>query len=163
MKIVLFIGSDSDFDVAKGAVDIFKEFGVRFQIEVTSAHRSPERTRNLVSDLEEQGAQIFIAVAGKAAHLAGVVASHTQKPVIGVPAGGGGLNGLDALLSTVQMPRGIPVACMGIGKSGAVNAALLAVEILSLKDSSIAEKVAVYRKKMAEKVKEASDKIKERI
>jgi len=163
MKIALFIGSDSDFDIAKGAVDIFKEFGVSFQIEVTSAHRSPERTKNLVSDLEEQGVQIFIAVAGKAAHLAGVVASHTSKPVIGVPAGGGGLNGLDALLSTVQMPRGIPVACMGIGKSGAVNAALLAVEILSLKDFSIADKVAVYREKMAEKVKEASDKIKERI
>jgi phosphoribosylaminoimidazole carboxylase PurE protein len=163
MKIALFIGSDSDFDIAKGAVDIFKEFGISFQIEVTSAHRSPERTKNLISDLEEQGVQIFIAVAGKAAHLAGVVASHTQKPVIGVPAGGGGLNGLDALLSTVQMPRGIPVACMGIGKSGAVNAALFAVKILSLKDPSIAEKVAVYREKMAEKVKEASDKIKERI
>ncbi|MFO7981732.1 MAG: 5-(carboxyamino)imidazole ribonucleotide mutase [Candidatus Aminicenantes bacterium] len=163
MKIALFIGSDSDFDIAKGAVDIFKEFGVSFQVEVTSAHRSPERTKNLVLDLERQGAQIFIAVAGKAAHLAGVVASHTQKPVIGVPVGSAGLNGLDALLSTVQMPRGIPVACMGIGKSGAVNAALLAVEILSLKDPSIAEQIAVYREQMEEKVKEASDKIKERI
>jgi phosphoribosylaminoimidazole carboxylase PurE protein len=130
---------------------------------VTSAHRTPERTKNIVSDLERQGAQIFIAVAGKAAHLAGVVASSTQKPVIGVPVGSGGLNGLDALLSTVQMPKGVPVACMGIGKSGAVNAALFAIEILSLKDPSIAEQISIYRKKMAEKVKEASDKIKERI
>ncbi|MFW6140089.1 MAG: 5-(carboxyamino)imidazole ribonucleotide mutase [Acidobacteriota bacterium] len=163
MKVALFIGSDSDFDTANEAVEILKEFGVSFCLEVTSAHRSPERTRNLVSDLEGQGVQVFIAVAGKAAHLAGVVASQTRKPVIGVPAGGGGLNGLDALLSTVQMPRGIPVACMGIGKSGAVNAALLAIEILSLKDPSIAEQIAIYREQMAEKVKQASDKIKERI
>jgi len=163
MKAALFIGSDSDYEIAKGAVDVFKEFGVSFQLEVTSAHRSPERTKNLISKCEEQGAQIFIAVAGKAAHLAGVVASHTQKPVIGVPVGSPTLNGLDALLSTVQMPRGIPVACMGIGKSGAVNAALFAVEILSLKDHSSAEQLAIYREQMAEKVKKASDKIKERI
>jgi len=163
MKVALFIGSDSDFDIAKGALDIFKEFGVSFQLEVTSAHRSPERTRSLISNLEKQGAEIFIAVAGKAAHLAGVVASHTQKPVIGVPVGGADLDGLDALLSTVQMPRGIPVACMGIGKSGAVNAALFAVEILSLKDKSFAERLAVYRDQMAEKVKEASDNIKKKI
>ncbi len=163
MKVAVFLGSDSDFDTAKGAVDTLKEFGISFNLEVTSAHRSPERTKKLVSDFEKQGAEIFIAVAGKAAHLAGVVASHTQKPVIGVPAGGAGLGGLDALLSTVQMPKGIPVACMGIGKSGAVNAALLAVEILSLKDKSTAEKLSLYRGQMTEKVKEASEKIKERI
>jgi len=163
MKIAVFIGSDSDFDIAKEAVSVFKEFGVSFHLEVTSAHRSPERTKKLVSDLEKQGADIFIAVAGKAAHLAGVVASHTYKPVIGVPVGGAALGGLDALLSTVQMPKGIPVACMGIGKSGAVNAALLAVEILSLQDESIAEKLATYREKMVKSVEQASKKIKERI
>jgi len=163
MKIALLIGSDSDFDIAREAVDIFKEFGISFQLEVTSAHRSPERTKNLVNKLENEGAEIFIAVAGKAAHLAGVVASHTFKPVIGVPVGGPTLNGLDALLSTVQMPKGVPVACMGIGKSGAGNAALLAAEILSLKDQSIAEQINIYREQMAEKVKEASRKIKERL
>lgn len=163
MKVALFIGSDSDFEIAQGAVDVFKEFKVGFQLEVTSAHRTPERTQDLISELEKQGVEIFIAVAGKAAHLAGVVAAHTQKPVIGVPVGSATLNGLDALLSTVQMPRGVPVACMGIGKSGAVNAALLAVEILSLKDRSMAEQLDDYRKKMAQKVKQSSDKIKERI
>ena len=163
MKIAVFIGSDSDFDIAKEAVSVFKEFGVSFHLEVTSAHRSPERTKKLVSDLEKQGVEIFIAVAGKAAHLAGFVASHTHKPVIGVPVGGAALGGLDALLSTVQMPKGVPVACMGIGKSGAVNAALLAVEILSLQDESIAEKLATYREKMVKSVEQASKKIKERI
>jgi phosphoribosylaminoimidazole carboxylase PurE protein len=162
MKVAVFIGSDSDFDIAKEAVSIFKEFGIISHLEVTSAHRSPERTKRLVLDLEKQGTEIFIAVAGKAAHLAGVVASHTQKPVIGVPAGSAALGGLDALLSTVQMPRGVPVACMGIGKSGAVNAALLAVEILSLRDQSIAEKLTVYREQMAKSVEQASKKIKER-
>jgi phosphoribosylaminoimidazole carboxylase PurE protein len=163
MKIAIFIGSDSDFDIAKGAVDIFKEFGIRFQLEVTSAHRTPSRTERLIQDLEKKGAEIFIAIAGKAAHLAGVVASHTQKPVIGVPVGSATLGGMDALLSTVQMPKGVPVACMGIGKSGAINAALLAVEILSLKDKSMSEKMSIYRKQMTEKVGEASEKIKERI
>ncbi len=163
MKIAVFIGSDSDFDIANEAVSVFKEFGISFHLEVTSAHRSPERTKRLVSELEKQGTEIFIALAGKAAHLAGVVASHTNKPVIGVPVGSAALGGLDALLSTVQMPRGVPVACMGIGKSGAVNAALLAVEILSLKDKSIAEKLVTYRERMAKSVEQASKKIKERI
>ncbi|MBD3412994.1 MAG: 5-(carboxyamino)imidazole ribonucleotide mutase [Candidatus Aminicenantes bacterium] len=163
MKAAIFIGSDSDFDIAQGAVDIFKEFEIGFQLEVTSAHRSPERTENLIRDLEEKGTEVFIAVAGKAAHLAGMVAAHTQKPVIGVPVGSATLGGLDALLSTVQMPKGIPVACMGIGKSGAINAALLVVEILSLKDKSTAEKLSRYRQQMAENVRNASEKTKERI
>jgi len=163
MKIAVFIGSDSDFDIAKEAVSVFKEFGISFHLEVTSAHRSPERTKRLVSELEKQGTEIFIALAGKAAHLAGVVASHTYRPVIGVPVGSADLGGLDALLSTVQMPRGVPVACMGIGKSGAVNAALLAAEILSLQDKSIAERLAAYRERMAKSVERASKKINERI
>ena len=118
MKATIFIGSDSDYEVAQEAVKIFQDFKVEFALEVTSAHRSPERTIKLVRDFEQKGTEVFIAMAGKAAHLAGVVASHTGRPVIGVPVEGFGLGGLDALLSTVQMPKGVPVATMGLGKSG---------------------------------------------
>lgn len=163
MKVAFFIGSESDLDVIKGALSIFKEFGVSFSLEVTSAHRSPERTKKLILDSEEQGAEIFICAAGKAAHLAGVVASHTAYPVIGVPLGGSELDGLDALLSTVQMPKGVPVACMGIGKHGAINAALLAVQILSLKDESLREKYGQYKIRMAESVEASSKKVKQHL
>ncbi len=163
MKVALFIGSESDFDIVKGAVDIFKEFEVPFLLEVTSAHRTPARTLELVRNFEEEGAEIFIAVAGKAAHLAGVVASHTILPVIGVPVAGSDVSGFDALLSTVQMPRGIPVACMGTGKAGAINAALLAVQILSLKDDALRDKLKNYRGKMAEAVEKSSQSVKERL
>ncbi len=161
MKVVLFIGSESDLDVIKGALKVFEEFEISFSLEVTSAHRSPERTKRLILESEEQGVQVFICVAGKAAHLAGVVASHTVCPVIGVPVGGSDLDGMDALLSIVQMPKGVPVACMGIGKHGAINAALLAVQILSLKDESLCEKYKKYKTKMAESVEASSNKIKE--
>jgi 5-(carboxyamino)imidazole ribonucleotide mutase len=163
MKIGIFIGSESDFDVVEEAVRLLDEFGVSFRLEITSAHRSPQRTVALIREFEEKGAEVFIAVAGKAAHLAGVVSAHTVRPVIGVPVGGAGLGGLDALLSTSQMPKGIPVACMGIGKSGAANAVLLAVQILALKDPSLAEKTKDYRKKMAEEVESSSRKIQDKI
>lgn len=163
MKVVLFIGSESDVDVIEGALSILKEFEVPFSLEVTSAHRSPERTKNLIKESEEQGAEVFICAAGKAAHLAGVVASHTTYPVIGVPVGGSDLDGLDALLSTVQMPKGVPVACMGIGKHGAINAALLAVQILSLKDEALREKIHRYRIKMADSIEASSKKVKEHL
>lgn len=161
MKAIILIGSESDFSVVEGTMEIFKEFDVPFKLEVTSAHRSPERTVKLVKSFEQEGAEIFIAVAGKAAHLAGVVAAHTTRPVIGVPVQGSDLGGLDALLSTVQMPRGIPVACMGIGKSGATNAAFLALQILALKDDSLLERIIDYRKKLAAQVEMSSNKIKE--
>jgi phosphoribosylaminoimidazole carboxylase PurE protein len=163
MDIAIFIGSDSDYEVIKGALEVLKKFQVSFSLEVTSAHRSPKRTLKLISDAEKEGARVFIAVAGKAAHLAGFVASHTVLPVIGVPVEASSLNGLDALLSTVQMPKGVPVATMGLGKSGAVNAALLAIQILSLKDASLAEKMKEYRREMASQVEDKSKKIQENL
>ena len=160
MDVMMLIGSESDYEIVKDAAEILKAFGVTFALEVTSAHRSPERTLRLVRQAEAEGAEVFIAAAGKAAHLAGVVASHTVRPVIGVPVESGGLGGLDALLSTVQMPKGIPVATMGTGKTGAANAALLAVEILGLKKAVLREKLADHKKKMAAQVEADSEKLK---
>ena len=159
MDVAVFIGSESDYDVIKEALDLLKEFGVSHGLEVTSAHRSPARTRALVSSSEEKGAKVFIAVAGKAAHLAGFVAAHTHAPVIGVPVESAGLAGLDALLSTVQMPKGIPVATMGLGKTGGANAALLAIQILSLSNPRLKKKLEDYRKNLASQVEKASHKI----
>jgi phosphoribosylaminoimidazole carboxylase PurE protein len=162
-KVAIFLGSESDFDVIAGAIETLKDFDVPFILEVTSAHRSPQRTVDLVKSLEQEGVKVFIAVAGKAAHLAGVVAAHTLCPVIGVPVGGSGLGGLEALLSTVEMPKGVPVACMGIGKSGAINAALLAIQILSGTDDGLVEKLRDYRKAKAEQVEASSRKIKDKL
>jgi len=159
----VFIGSDSDYETAREALDLLKKFGVSFFLEVSSAHRSPERTVKLVKSFEEKGVEVFIAVAGKAAHLAGIVAAHTVRPVIGVPVTSPALNGLDALLSTVQMPKGVPVATMGLGKSGAANAALLAVQILSLKEPALRERLKEYKKKMASQVEDKSRKIQQKI
>lgn len=158
MDIVIFIGSESDYEL-KDTVGILKEFGVSYRLEVTSAHRSPERTRALIVDSEKKGAKVFIAAAGRAAHLAGVVAGHTTAPVIGVPVESGGLGGLDALLSTVQMPKGVPVATMGLGKAGASNAAILAVQILSVKNPLLKKKLDAYKKAMAAQVEGASKKL----
>ncbi len=163
MKVAIFIGSDSDLEVAKEALGILKEFQVSHKLEITSAHRSPGRTVKLIESCEKDGAEVFIAMAGKAAHLAGVVAAHTIRPVIGVPVGSPTLNGLDALLSTVQMPKGIPVATMGLGKSGAANAALLAIQVLGLKDPSLSEKLKKYREKMESQVESKSKDIQKKI
>jgi len=159
MDVGILIGSESDFEIIKDALELLKKFEASFALEVTSAHRSPERTLKLIREFESQGAEVFIAVAGKAAHLAGVVASHTVRPVIGVPVESGGLGGLDALLSTVQMPKGIPVATMGTGKTGASNAALLALEILGLKKGAFRKKLVEYREKMAGQVEADSEKV----
>lgn len=163
MKVTIFLGSDSDFEVVKEGLDILKEFGVPFNLEVTSAHRSPERTVRLIKEAEEQGTRVFIAVAGKAAHLPGVVAAHTIYPVIGVPVESQALAGLDALLSIVQMPKGIPVATVALGKTGAANAALLAVSMLAVSDPELQVRLRTYRLKMAEKVEESSNKLKEKL
>jgi phosphoribosylaminoimidazole carboxylase PurE protein len=163
MKVVVLLGSDSDFEVVQEALEILKEFGVSFQLEVSSAHRSPERTLRLVRETEAAGAEVYIAVAGKAAHLAGVVAAHTIRPVIGVPVDSAALSGLDALLSTVQMPKGIPVATMGLGKMGGTNAALLAVEILSLGDPGLKDKLLAYRARMAARVEASSAKLRQKL
>ena len=159
MRIAIFLGSDSDLEVIKDGLDLLRDFEEPFRLEVTSAHRSPERTVRLIREAEEGGAEVFIAVAGKAAHLAGVVASHTVRPVIGVPVESAALAGLDALLSTVQMPKGVPVATVALGKHGGVNAALLAVEILALGDAPLREKLLRYRTKMAAGVEESSRKV----
>jgi len=160
MDVVIFIGSESDFDIVKNAIETLRKFDIPFALEISSAHRSPERTLKLVRKFEDEGAEVFIAVAGKAAHLAGVVAAHTVRPVIGVPVESGGLGGLDALLSTVQMPKGVPVATMGTGETGAANAALLAVEILSLKKPALRKKLLEHKKKMASQVEADSEKLK---
>jgi phosphoribosylaminoimidazole carboxylase PurE protein len=163
MKVAVFIGSESDFEVISGGIEVLKEFEISFSLEVTSAHRTPERTIRLVREMEDQGVEIFITAAGMAAHLGGVVAAHTTRPVIGIPVGGQTLSGLDALLSTVQMPKGVPVACMGIGKSGAINASLLAVQILGLKDEKLAKKMQDFRKKQAALIEKSSENVKKKL
>jgi len=163
MKVVVLLGSDSDFEVVQEALEVLKEFGISCRLEVSSAHRSPERTLRLVRETEAAGAEVYIAVAGKAAHLAGVVAAHTVRPVIGVPVDSAALSGLDALLSTVQMPKGIPVATMGLGKMGGTNAALLAVEILSLGDPGLKDKLLAYRARLAAQVEASSAKLRQKL
>ncbi|MDD8020104.1 MAG: 5-(carboxyamino)imidazole ribonucleotide mutase [Acidobacteriota bacterium] len=163
MRVTVFLGSDSDFEIIKEGLDILKEFEVPFSLEVTSAHRTPERTSRLIEEAEKSGTRVFIAVAGKAAHLPGVVASQTLLPVIGVPVESTALAGLDALFSVVQMPKGIPVAAVALGKSGGANAALLAISILALSDDELKRKLAAYRRKMAEKVEDSSRRIKEKL
>jgi 5-(carboxyamino)imidazole ribonucleotide mutase len=163
MNVMIFLGSESDFEVIEDAVKTLKDFGVSFALEVTSAHRSPDRTLKLVRDAEAQGAEVFIAVAGKAAHLAGVVAAHTVRPVIGIPVESTALAGMDALLSTVQMPKGVPVATMALGKHGGANAALLAVEILAVRDEGLRRKLVDHRARMAAAVEAGSKKIQEKL
>ncbi len=163
MTVTIFLGSDSDFDIIKEGLEIFREFGVSYNLEVTSAHRTPERTSRLIKEAEQSGTKLFIAVAGKAAHLPGVVAAQTVLPVIGVPVESQALAGLDALLSIVQMPKGIPVATVALGKAGGANAALLAISILALADDELRAKLISYRQKMAEKVEESSRRLKEKL
>jgi 5-(carboxyamino)imidazole ribonucleotide mutase len=146
------MGSDSDLPVMEEAARVLTEFGVPHEVRISSAHRSPDRTAKLAAEAAGRGVRVVIAGAGMAAHLAGVVAAETVLPVIGVPMGGGVLNGLDALYSTVQMPGGIPVATMAIGKAGAKNAGILAVQILALGDERLTTALKAYRSKMADEV-----------
>jgi 5-(carboxyamino)imidazole ribonucleotide mutase len=163
MNVMIFLGSESDFEVIEDGAQILKEFGVAFGLEVTSAHRSPERTLKLVREAEGKGVEVFIAVAGKAAHLAGIVAAHTVRPVIGVPVESAALAGMDALLSTAQMPKGVPVATMALGKHGGSNAALFAIEILALRDEGLRRKLLDHRARMAAAVEAGSKKIQEKL
>ena len=151
------MGSDSDAEVMKQACAALDEAGVAYEMKVASAHRSPERTKQVIADAERDGAAVFIAGAGMAAHLPGIVASFTTKPVIGVPLAGSPLQGLDALLAVVQMPPGIPVATVAIG--GARNAGVLAAQIIALGDAELAEKLKARRVEMAEGVAERSKKV----
>lgn len=151
-KVGILMGSKSDVEVMQEAAGVLEQFGVPYEMQVTSAHRAPERTAQYAATAEERGLQVIIAGAGVAAHLAGVVASHTILPVIGIPIDSSPLKGLDSLLSTVQMPPGIPVATVSIGKAGAHNAALLAVEIMARSDAALVRKLKDYRRKMKEEI-----------
>jgi len=147
--VSVVMGSDSDYPVMEEAVKILKNFSVTHEVFLTSAHRTPDRTSDFSRHAAERNVRVIIVGAGAAAHLAGVIASQTTLPVIGVPIDATALNGLDALLSTVQMPGGIPVATMAIGKAGAKNAALLAIRILSLTDPELHQKLLAYIDNMA--------------
>ena len=155
----IVMGSDSDLSVMKEAAKVLSDFKIPYEMTIASAHRSPERTSKYAKSADERGLKVIIAGAGWAAHLAGVVASETALPVIGVPIDSSPLKGLDALLSTVQMPGGIPVATVSIGKSGAKNAGLLAVEILALGDERLRDDLNDFRKKMASDVEEKANKL----
>ena len=151
--VTILMGSESDLSTMRAAADVLTQLQIKHEIKITSAHRTPAATQETINDAESRGCQIFIAGAGLAAHLAGATAAHTTKPVIGVPIDSGPLSGLDALLSTVQMPSGIPVATVAIGKTGAKNAAYLAAQILSIGDADLADRVRLERAANAEKVK----------
>lgn len=152
--IGIVMGSDSDLPVMQGCLDFLKKMDIPYEITVASAHRSPARAMEYASSAKRRGLKIIIAAAGMAAHLAGVLAAHTTLPVIGVPVDSSSLNGLDALLSTVQMPPGVPVATMGIGKAGAKNGAILAAQILALADERLAGRLVAFKEEMAREVEE---------
>ncbi|MCL4729211.1 MAG: 5-(carboxyamino)imidazole ribonucleotide mutase, partial [Planctomycetes bacterium] len=149
-QTVLMMGSDSDWPTLEPVVATLKELGIDCAVRVLSAHRTPEQAREFVQQSEKGGTKVFLCAAGVAAHLAGAVAAHTSRPVIGIPIASGPLNGLDALLSTVQMPPGVPVATVAIG--GAVNAAVLAAQIIGTGDAAVAQRVADWRKAQTQKV-----------
>ncbi|NPA74259.1 MAG: 5-(carboxyamino)imidazole ribonucleotide mutase [Epsilonproteobacteria bacterium] len=160
MKFVsIVMGSKSDYDVMQECIKILDKFYVPYEIIISSAHRSPKRTHDYIKNAEKKGAKVFIAGAGMAAHLAGAIAAITTKPVIGVPLKGGALDGLDALLSTVQMPAGMPVATLAMGKAGAINAAYLSMQILALEDEDLRAKLEEDRVLKAKKVEIDSSEI----
>jgi len=158
--VSIVMGSDSDLDVMREAATALEAFGIAYEIDVTSAHRSPERTAEYAQKAASRGVRVIIAGAGGAAHLAGVIAAHTNLPVIGVPIPSTALNGLDSLLATVQMPAGIPVATVAIGKPGATNAGILAAQILALSNASLAKKLISHKETLANSVEEKSRKLK---
>jgi phosphoribosylaminoimidazole carboxylase PurE protein len=160
--IGIVMGSDSDLAVMEEAGKVLDSFGLGYEITIASAHRSPDKTREYIHSAEKRGIRIIIAGAGWAAHLAGVIAAETTMPVIGVPIDSSPLLGIDSILSTLQMPSGIPVATMALGKGGAKNAAILAVQILAVSDKSLQNKLKAYKKKMANEVEVKDKKIKSR-
>ena len=150
--VAVLMGSESDWPTMQGCAQVLDSLSVRFEVRVTSAHRTPQATAEYVADAVARDCGVFICAAGLAAHLAGAVAAHTTRPVIGVPMDGGPLNGADALLSTVMMPGGVPVATVAVGKAGARNAGFLAAQMLALADADLAERVAEERRSAAKKV-----------
>ncbi len=153
-QVLILMGSDSDLATMAECCRELERFGVPFEIHVSSAHRSPDKTQKLVEGAEGRGIKVLICAAGASAHLAGVASAHTPLPVIGVPMAGTSLAGADALYSTVQMPQGMPVATVAIGKAGAGNAGILAAQILSLSDKALAEKIKAFKKDLAGKVEQ---------
>jgi len=161
LDVAIIMGSDSDWDVMKKAVELLKQFEINFEVTVASAHRTPHRVQSFVKSCDAKDVKVFIAAAGCAAHLAGVIASYTTKPVIGVPIASEPLKGWDSLLSTVQMPPGVPVATMAI--NGAKNAAIFAAQVISLSNADVKQKLDNYRKDMAAEVERKAEKINEEL
>ena len=159
--VSIVMGSDSDLEIMRETAKALDEFGIAHEIDVTSAHRSPARTSEFARNAAGRGIKVIIAGAGGAAHLAGVIAAETTLPVIGVPIPSTSLQGLDSLLAIVQMPAGIPVATVAIGKPGATNAGILAAQIIGASDAAVAEKLKAYKQKLARGVEEKSRKLKE--
>jgi 5-(carboxyamino)imidazole ribonucleotide mutase len=157
--VAILMGSDSDLPTMAETGKMLDGFGIAYATRITSAHRSPKKTHELVVELDRDGVQVFVVGAGLAAHLAGVVASFTAKPVIGVPMGGGSLQGVDALYSTVQMPGGVPVATMAIGKHGAKNAGVLAAQILALQDDGLRDRLMAFKDELERSVEEKDRKL----
>jgi phosphoribosylaminoimidazole carboxylase PurE protein len=159
IDVLILMGSDSDAPVMQAAVDVLHELGISCDMTVASAHRSPDRVERLVREAPSRGVSLFIVGAGAAAHLAGVVAARSIRPVIGVPIDSSALKGLDALLATVQMPPGVPVATMAIGKAGATNAGVLAAQILAVGRPELAVRLEEYKRRLAEKVEAVANKL----
>ncbi|HEV3510551.1 MAG TPA: 5-(carboxyamino)imidazole ribonucleotide mutase [Candidatus Sulfotelmatobacter sp.] len=160
-QVSIVMGSDSDLEIMREAGKALDGFGIAYEMDVTSAHRSPDRTAEFARKAAERGIRVIIAGAGGAAHLAGVIAAHTTLPVIGVPIPSTSLNGLDSLLATVQMPAGIPVATVAIGKPGATNAGILAAQMIGLADAAVGKKLLEHKEKLAKGVEEKSRKLRE--
>jgi len=158
--VSIVMGSDSDLEIMREVAKVLEDFAIAYEIDVTSAHRSPERTADFARHAARRGIRVIIAGAGGAAHLAGVIAAHTSLPVIGVPIPSTSLNGLDSLLATVQMPAGIPVATVAIGRPGATNAGILAAQILGLGSAALAKKLLAHKQNLAASVEEKSKKLK---
>jgi phosphoribosylaminoimidazole carboxylase PurE protein len=163
VRVGVLMGSDTDLPVMSEAGKVLDKFAIGYEMEVMSAHRTPVRAHEYATTAQSRGLKVLIAAAGAAAHLAGVIAANTTLPVIGVPMGTSSLNGLDALLSTVQMPGGIPVATMAIDKAGAVNAAIFAAEILGLSDPNIARKLAEHKEELARSVTEKNARLQQQL
>ena len=161
--VAILMGSDSDLPVMRSTIEVLDKFSITKEVKITSAHRTPEATKAYIKDAEARGCAVFIAAAGLAAHLAGAVAATTTKPVIGVPLDAGPLSGMDALLATVQMPGGIPVGTVAIGKAGAKNAAYLAAQILALQDADLAETITAERAQMTRDVQKKDAALQEQL
>ena len=161
--VAILMGSDSDLPVMRSTMEVLDKFSIAKEVKITSAHRTPEATKAYIKDAEARGCAVFIAAAGLAAHLAGAVAATTTKPVIGVPLDAGPLSGIDALLATVQMPGGIPVGTVAVGKAGAKNAAYLAAQILALQDADLAATIAAEREQMTRDVQKKDAALQEQL